>query len=134
LHPPVRFAGESFFVCRVRSDILCPLRRKPPCAKNLITTHGQKSRFSVWFNFEARNAGDVFHTNFNGWKCLRLETLCRKKRRGSSKHWRYDATELLLHASMPVFGGLVSTLTRTDLHHQPPSREVFSSEPQPMYY
>jgi hypothetical protein len=28
-----------------------------------------------------------------------------------SKYWRYDTTELLSHASMEVFGGLVNTLT-----------------------
>jgi hypothetical protein len=31
---------------------------------------------------------------------------------------------------MPVFGGLVNTLTRIDLHHKPPSRVVFRTEPQ----
>jgi hypothetical protein len=54
-----------------------------------------------------------------------------RKEEGVTKHWRYETTELLSHASMPVFGGLVNTLTRIDIHHKPPFRTVFSSEPQP---
>jgi hypothetical protein len=37
-----------------------------------------------------------------------------RKKEGVSKYWRYDTTERLSHASMPVFGGLANTLTRID--------------------
>jgi hypothetical protein len=130
----VSFADEYFSLRRVRSDILCPLRRKPICAKNVINSHGQKSRVFLFASISRRTMQTMFFMQISMDGSVCDSRLCvRRKEKGESKHWRYDSTELLSHASMPVFGRLVNTLTRINLHDKLPPRVVFSSEPQPKH-
>jgi hypothetical protein len=112
--PPAIFDDDSFSVRRVRGDILCPLRRNQSVRKR---DHSAWSKITV-FLFAAISLRGILmmffmQNSMDGSICNSRLCVGRKKE-GVSKYWRYDTTERLSHASMPVFGGLANTLTRID--------------------